>query len=338
MNDKKLKISLVMATYNGEKYIKKQLESIRKQTQPIDEVIISDDNSNDTTMKIVKNYILNYNLHNWYVYSNDENIGYKKNFYRAIKKATGDIIFLADQDDEWYDFKVKTMVKKMIMNPQIMALNSSLQLIDEKSNQIKIRLDKNYYNSNFLYLEHAPMEVEVFGIDYIGLHNISPGCTMAFRKEIASLFLELYDYKLPHDWFINMIASATNGCFYLNEKLMGYRQHGNNTIGANTSVISGILTKTRSERIYDYMSRNNSLIEIAEQRNILFSDKLRQVITLNNLMVKFYKNPNLIKLFKLRFNPLYYQLAKRKVRLWEFVTSLKLDEIIVRWIKRKEKK
>ena len=60
MNDKKLKISLVMATYNGEKYIKKQLESIRKQTQPIDEVIISDDNSNDTTMKIVKNYILNY--------------------------------------------------------------------------------------------------------------------------------------------------------------------------------------------------------------------------------------------------------------------------------------
>ena len=75
MNDKKLKISLVMATYNGEKYIKKQLESIRKQTQPIDEVIISDDNSNDTTMKIVKNYILNYNLHNWYVYSNDENIG-----------------------------------------------------------------------------------------------------------------------------------------------------------------------------------------------------------------------------------------------------------------------
>ena len=45
------------------------------------------------------------------------------------------------------------------------------------------------------------MEVEVFGIDYIGLHNISPGCTMAFRKEIASLFLELYDYKLPHDWF-----------------------------------------------------------------------------------------------------------------------------------------
>lgn len=125
MNDKKLKISLVMATYNGEKYIKKQLESIRKQTQPIDEVIISDDNSNDTTMKIVKNYILNYNLHNWYVYSNDENIGYKKNFYRAIKKATGDIIFLADQDDEWYDFKVKTMVKKMIMNPQIMALNVS---------------------------------------------------------------------------------------------------------------------------------------------------------------------------------------------------------------------
>ena len=63
-----------------------------------------------------------------------------------------------------------------------------MQLIDEKSNQIKIRLDKNYYNSNFLYLEHTPMEVEVFGIDYIGLHNISPGCTMAFRKEIASLF------------------------------------------------------------------------------------------------------------------------------------------------------
>ena len=87
-------VSVVIATYNGEKYIVKQLECIRNQTQKPDEVIIVDDRSSDNTLNIVKDYIDQYSLQNWQVYLNDCNLGYKRNFQKGIELATGKFIFL----------------------------------------------------------------------------------------------------------------------------------------------------------------------------------------------------------------------------------------------------
>lgn len=106
-------ISVVMCTYNGAEYIIEQLDSIRMQSRRPDEVIIQDDVSQDDTCTIVKNYICQHNLTNWTLVENKRNLGWKRNFYDAICRATGDFIFFSDQDDVWNLSKIEIMSNVM---------------------------------------------------------------------------------------------------------------------------------------------------------------------------------------------------------------------------------
>lgn len=92
--------SVAMCTYNGEKYIKEQLESIIHQTLPPDEIIICDDGSNDHTISAIKETMRVWRG-SWMLVQNEKNLGYKKNFQKAISLCQGDIIYLSDQDDVW---------------------------------------------------------------------------------------------------------------------------------------------------------------------------------------------------------------------------------------------
>lgn len=329
------KISVAMATYNGEKYIEKQLESIRNQTVKPDEVIIVDDKSSDRTVELINKFIVTNKLIDWKLFVNGENLGYRRNFYNALKTATGEVVFLSDQDDEWHTDKLEVMMKVLRENTEIKALNSSVNLIDELSNEIIRNLDQNYYNSNFLYLEHVPQNIEYFDIAYISLHNVSPGCTMAVKREIVDIFLRSYDYQLPHDWFLNLIAAAYGGCAFLNVALTEYRQHGNNVIGANTSPIAGIIKKSRMVRLNDYLSRNSAIQRIIDFIGIKPDQYLKEVVKLNDDMIDFYRKPNPIKLIRLRKKALYFQLSKKKVQMWEIIVSFRLDWVIIKLLKRR---
>lgn len=92
-----MKVSVVMTTYNGEKYVCEQLNSIYRQTQPPNEVIICDDCSTDKTAQIINEFIEKHNLTNWIFSVNQENKGWQRNFLEAMEKATGDILFLCDE-------------------------------------------------------------------------------------------------------------------------------------------------------------------------------------------------------------------------------------------------
>lgn len=328
------KISIALATYNGEKFIEKQLDSILNQTIRPDEVIIVDDNSSDDTVVLVEKFIEQNKLTNWELFSNKENLGYKRNFYNALRRTSGEIVFLSDQDDEWHENKIEIMLKTFQMNIEIKTLNSAVDLIDESSNKIIQKADKNFYNSNFLYLERIPKDIEYFDMAYLGLHNISPGCTMAVKREIIDIFLQCYNFRLPHDWFMNLIAAAYGGCAFLNTTLVDYRQHGSNAIGANTNPAVGILKKTRMIRIDDYSSRNSAIQCVTENVGVKIDERLRAVISLNGSMISFYEKPNPIKLIRLRLNPLYYQLAKKRVQIWEILVSFRLDKLIIDFVKK----
>ena len=104
------KISVVLTTYNGKQHIVELLDSIANQTVLPDEVIIADDQSTDNTVNIVKEYIEIHKLENWFVYVNPINLGWQKNFKEAISRATGDYIFLADQDDIWMSKKIEEYI------------------------------------------------------------------------------------------------------------------------------------------------------------------------------------------------------------------------------------
>lgn len=121
-------ISVAMTTYNGEKYVKEQLESILEQTKPVDEIVIMDDKSTDETVEIIKK-IQEKSEVKIILEVNKENVGYIENFRRAIKKTKGDIIFLCDQDDVWYKGKVEVM-SGLMENGNIGVLCSKYDLID----------------------------------------------------------------------------------------------------------------------------------------------------------------------------------------------------------------
>lgn len=112
--------SVVMATYNGSKYLEEQLESLRIQTQPIDEVLIFDDCSSDNTVLIAEQFIRKYSLNGWKVFRNEKNKGYRLNFLEGALLATKEVIFYCDQDDIWEKNKVEK-IAECFRNPDVMV-------------------------------------------------------------------------------------------------------------------------------------------------------------------------------------------------------------------------
>ena len=109
-----MKVSVCMGIYNGEKFIEKQLQTIYLQTRRAEEVILCDDCSTDKSIDIVKDFIGRNGLEQtWKVYQNTENKGYPGNFFYAMSLCTGDVIFLADQDDVWVERKIEDMLRVM---------------------------------------------------------------------------------------------------------------------------------------------------------------------------------------------------------------------------------
>jgi glycosyltransferase involved in cell wall biosynthesis len=116
-----IKISVALCTYNGEKYIKEQIISILKQSKRVDEIIISDDNSSDTTLKIVNDLLSDCDIAHK-ICTHETNIGVTRNFMECISKCSGDIIFTCDQDDVWKKNKVEKMIKPSLLYLQMRSL------------------------------------------------------------------------------------------------------------------------------------------------------------------------------------------------------------------------
>ncbi|MBJ8505168.1 glycosyltransferase family 2 protein [Acinetobacter seifertii] len=215
-----IKISVCMATYNGEKYIKEQLVSILKQISETDEVIISDDSSVDNTLNIIKSI----NDSRVKVYRNCfRNV--IKNFEFSISKASGDIIFLSDQDDIWHPDKIRNYMDQF-NNINIGLVISNLQLIDKNGNEI----DREFFEQGFQigFLQNL-------------IKNNFIGCSMAFRQELVSKILPFPDNIPMHDWWIGLIALKISRVKYIDKKLTYYRRHDNNVTSGSRSSFKNIL-------------------------------------------------------------------------------------------------
>lgn len=221
------KISIAMTTYNGEKYVLKQLKSLLVQSRKADEVIIFDDISTDNTPLIVRNFIKKNNLNDtWKFVINEENLGFIKNFAKALKHTTGDIIFLCDQDDIWHKDKLKIVENLFESNHDLSTLNTEILLIDEND-----KLHNSPKNIQPLKNLNLSEKLEKIELKKIISQNIVPGCTMAFTKEIKDLYLETSDFKFYHDYEINLISAMYGNIHIYNKPLIKYRVHSNNTIG-----------------------------------------------------------------------------------------------------------
>lgn len=274
------RISVAMTTYNGEKYVEKQLLSLLNQTRKADEVIIKDDCSTDHTAEIVTEFIKENSLENWDFSVNKSNLGYKRNFYEAIKQTTGDIIFLCDQDDIWYSEKIELVENIFRNNSNVKALNSGFQFIDGQDNIIKFYNRNGFSNNDLIKAKISIDTLYKINTDIVLQGNIAPGCTCAFSKEVCLMFINNSVHEIPHDWEINIYATILNGLYFYNKPLIGYRIHGKNAIGMKTDNRLELKMKGNRSIRLQVLSEQQALINIFTSNWIFKTLSKQQIRTI----------------------------------------------------------
>lgn len=202
-------ISVCIATYNGEAFIKEQIASILAQLSEGDEVIVSDDGSTDRTVE----YIQSFNSPLIRIVYNEGEHGYTPNFENALREAKGDYIFLSDQDDIWKPNKVKVCMEYLKNYTMVI---SDADIIDRES--------KHLFDSYF-QMRHSRNGLipNLVRFSYLG-------CLLAFRRELCNKALPFPpDYHMStHDNWLTMVALTYYSVKVTDEKLISYRRHDNN--------------------------------------------------------------------------------------------------------------
>ncbi|WP_231491031.1 glycosyltransferase family 2 protein [Pedobacter sp. Leaf170] len=207
MDVKQPLVSIALCTYNGEKFLAKQLDSILNQDYPNVEIIISDDLSNDGTAAILEDYAAkNRNIKFWI---NDSNLGFNQNFKKAINNCVGDFIAIADQDDIWLENKITLLIKNI--GDDLLIYHDSEFIDDQdvptgKSTLSHHRFVKGNCSKNLLY------------------YNCVSGHTCLFKKELLKL-IQNFPSGLYYDWWLAYTAACTGKISYLTDKLVRHRKH-----------------------------------------------------------------------------------------------------------------
>jgi glycosyltransferase involved in cell wall biosynthesis len=241
-----MKLSVAMCTYNGEKYIKEQLESIFNQTIPVDEIIICDDGSNDKTIAIIEKFQVEYpdkiSLHR-----NQVNLGSTKNFEKAISICTGDYIFLSDQDDIWKANKVEKVIQCFLDNPSTEAVFTNGNLINEKNEKISTH---TLWDSVFFMEDQLEKPIDLYQ-HILFKANMVTGATLCIKKEIKKLILPIPNIKkFYHDEWIAIIIAYRNNLKYLTDQLISYRIHSGQESGISSNF------KSNKSKIYQLKSNH----------------------------------------------------------------------------------
>lgn len=234
-----MKLSVAICTYNGEKFIEQQLNSILNQSIKVDEIIVCDDQSSDNTISILKKLQEEHNC--IVIIENDTNLRSNKNFEKAIALSTGDYIFLADQDDLWKPEKVEKTISIFNENPSAEGVFSNAALIDE--NNI-VFTDKTIWDSVFFYEKELNKPIDFFDI-ITKNGNVVTGATLCIKKEVKSLVLPISEENFHDEWIASLLALRKT-LFYSTESLISYRIHSLQQVGMKRlNVIEKIARKKR---------------------------------------------------------------------------------------------
>jgi glycosyltransferase involved in cell wall biosynthesis len=225
-------VSVAMCTFNGERFLREQLDSIAAQTLLPNELVICDDRSNDQTAAIVADFAQSapFRVH---FHRNDEQLGTVRNFERAIRLCTGTYVMLADQDDYWLPEKIAVLVTHLNEHPLLDVVFSDARLVDEKLEYLnrtiweEVRFDPNTQRQ---WRQGQELDVLIQG-------NRVTGCTMGFRRsfavELMPFPLDLVERDFIHDTWLALVAALTHRIDFVAQALVWYRQHSSQQIGAS---------------------------------------------------------------------------------------------------------
>ena len=228
-------ISVAMATFNGEKYIKEQIDSILVQLNNNDELIISDDGSTDNTLKIIKGI-------------KDKRVklisgpkkGVKQNFANAISNCKGKYIFLSDQDDIWVNRKVEVLLNAFEKD-DCDCIVHDCEVFNSENNIIIYPSFFHYRKSGSGYFKNI-------------IKNTYIGCCMAFNSRVKRFVLPIPNDIAMHDQWIGLICEKKGKTIFIKDNLLRYRRHDGNVTGLTHSSIINMI-KNRLKLIKNLKNR-----------------------------------------------------------------------------------
>lgn len=234
-------LAILMATYNGEKYIAEQLDSLLNQTVSDFTVYIHDDGSTDNTVEIIKQYQKKY-PDRFQCLEYPPSGGAKNNFLSLLRMVEAQYYMFCDQDDVWFPEKVKISYSEM---KKCESGNWDMPCVVFGDMQVTDRERRVISTSYLKYVKKDPQKIS---LKELLVQNVAAGCTMMINRKLAllSLHYQNQDSIFMHDWWIMLIAACVGKIAYMNKPLLMYRQHGDNSVGIGKDRYKWLKEKVRN--------------------------------------------------------------------------------------------
>lgn len=224
-----MRLSVALCTYNGERFLREQLDSIAAQARLPDELVVSDDRSTDGTRQLVESFAagapFRVRLH-----VNEVNVGPARNFDNAIKLCEGDVIALCDQDDVWLPEKLRRMEEVFAADADAGLVFSDALVVGEDLSHTRGRL------WDWTFAPPVRRELRRDAFRALLRSNVVTGATAAFRARLRALALPIpSDLNMIHDGWVALVSAAVARVVPLAEPLVKYRQHGGQQLGVSSA-------------------------------------------------------------------------------------------------------
>jgi len=221
-------VEILLATYNGEKYLTRQIESIITQTSKKWKLFIRDDGSTDGTIKIIEDYVQKYPNKINHIISDKKNIGSTLNFSRLLENAGDNYIMFCDQDDIWLSNKIQISMEKMI---ELESSQENLPCL-VFSDLVVVDDDENVISSSF-WQQSRHIHSNSSDLYTIIANSMITGCTILLNKFAKNTIKKIPTNIIQHDHWVSIIVAYFGKIGFLNEPTVLYRQHSNNAVGSN---------------------------------------------------------------------------------------------------------
>ena len=295
-----LLISIAMTTFNGEKYLRKQLDSILAQTYKDFELVVCDDCSTDNTHSILEEYVQKDKRIK--IHYNDSNLGFIKNFEQTLRFCSGDFVALADQDDVWTNNHLEVLLSNI--GEHDIACSNSI-LVDKDLKPLNMDMKTSCHFTN------VPKDNADLFFYFLFGNNFVQGAASLIKREFLQKCLPIPEFVIFHDHWFGINASICNGIVYLENSTLYYRQHGNNITQSADKVFQKIADAITNARFMKKKHASNlSACEyFLKQKDFKYVDKilLAKKILLARKHYNFVKFTFLfIKYYKMIFNQQNY--------------------------------
>lgn len=279
------KIEILMATYNGETYIREQIDSIINQTYKNWVLLVRDDNSKDNTVSIIEEYEQK-DSRIRLLRDKKGNLGFVRNFEELMANSLEDFIMFSDQDDYWIENRIEKYIE-IITNLSSEDMEKPLLI---HSNSFICDKELNIKKEKFISNCAENKEFDIVFFNYI-----VQGSTALVNRKLVNLALPFSSKVTLHDRYLHLLAEFLGKRIFLNQSLMKYRQHDNNKIGANYSIVKKILKKkyfNNEDRELILEIRNKYIENINKEKIMKIDDYLEVTDISRPKLSRLYKSFN----------------------------------------------